>query len=92
MKNQQRYIPIEEVIAGGPLKIADAKLEKLNRARLDALGYMMQASHWLDEAAESAKAAVAKLTQAEKLLRRREAALEKADRAFFAYWGKGDRK
>ena len=89
MKNQQRYIPIEEVIAGGPLKIADAKLEKLNRARLDALGYMMQASHWLDEAAGSAKAALATLNKAEKLLRRREGALEKADRAFWAYAQRG---
>lgn len=87
MKNQQRFNPVEEVIVE-----SDAKLEKLNRARLDALGYMMQASHWLDDAAEGAKAALATLTKAEKLLRRREAALEKADRAFVAYWGKGGRK
>lgn len=92
MKNKQQFVPIEEVIAGQPHKMADAKLEKLNRARLDALGYMLQASHWLDEAAADAKASLATLTNAEKLLRRREAALEKADRAFWAYWGKGGRK
>jgi len=87
MKNRQQVNPIEEIIVE-----SDAKLEKLNRARLDALGYMMQASHWLDEAAEGAKAAMTKLNKADKLLRRREAALEKADRAFLAYWGRGGGK
>ncbi len=92
MKNQQRFIAIEEVIAGQSHKLADAKLEKLNRARLDALGYMMQASHWLDEATADAKASLATLTNVEKLLRRREATLKKADRAFWAYAKRGGRK
>jgi hypothetical protein len=86
MKKQKQFIPIEEVIANKRgHKLADAKLETLNRARLDALGYMLQASHWLDELVESARKLDRSLTEAERLLRKRERALEKADRAFWAY-------
>jgi hypothetical protein len=92
MKNKQQFVPIEEVIAGRQHQLADAKLERLNRARLDALGYMMQASHWLDEAANDAKASLVTLANAQKLLRRRETTLEKADRALTAYLKKGGAK
>jgi len=61
------------------------KLETLNRARLDALGEVMQAYAWLDEVAETAKGIEQSLADAEKLLHRREAKLHKADRALTAY-------
>ena len=84
MSNQQRFVPVEVVLAGD-CQCTDAKLEKLNRARLDALGYMLQASHWLKELVESARKLDRSLTDAERLLRKRERALEKADKAFWAY-------
>jgi hypothetical protein len=52
----------------------------------------MQASHWLDEAANDAKASLVTLANAQKLLRRRETTLEKADRALTAYLKKGGAK
>jgi hypothetical protein len=61
------------------------KIETLSRARLDAVGEVMQAYAWLDGAAEAAKDTMQTLTNAEKLLRRREAKLHKADRALTAY-------
>lgn len=92
MKNKQQFVPIEQVIAGQPHKLADAKLEKLNRARLDAVGEVMQAYHWLDEAAKAAEATMQSLTNAEKLLRRREAKLHKTDRALTGYLKKDGTK
>ena len=68
------------------------KIETLNRARLDAVGEVMQAYHWLDEVAKSAKDTMQSLTNAEKLLHRREAKLHKADRALTAYLKKGRTK
>jgi hypothetical protein len=78
MKTSQKFVPIEEVIAGQPHKLADGKLEILNRARLDALGEMLQASHQCDVADEEVIAA-------NRLFLKREKAWRKADRAFFAY-------
>lgn len=68
------------------------KIETLSRARLDALGEVMQAYAWLDEVAEAAKGTMQSLTNAEKLLRRREAKLHKADRALMAHVKKGGRQ
>ena len=61
------------------------KLETLNRARLDALGEVMQAYAWLDEVAETAKQVEKSLVTAEKLLRRREKKLARTDDALSAY-------
>ncbi len=61
------------------------KIETLSRARLDAVGEVMQAYAWLDEVAEAAKGTMQSLSNAEKLVRRREAKLHKADRALTAY-------
>lgn len=61
------------------------KLETLNRARLDALGEVMQAYAWLDELAETAKQVEKSLDTAEKLLRRREKKLARTDDALSAY-------
>ena len=61
------------------------KLETLNRARLDALGEVMQAYAWLDEVAETAKQVEKSLVTAEKLLRRRENKLARTDDALSAY-------
>lgn len=82
MKTSQKFVPIEEIIAGQPHKLADAKLETLNRARLDALGEMLKASHECD-AADTAVIA------ASKQFLKRERAWRKADRAFWAYAQKG---
>jgi len=68
------------------------KIETLSRARLDAVGEVMQAYHWLDEVAKSAKDTMQSLTNAEKLLHRREGKLHKADRALTAYLKKGGTK
>jgi hypothetical protein len=68
------------------------KIETLSRARLDAVGEVMQAYHWLDEVAKAAEDTMQSLTNAEKLLRRREAKLHKADRALTAYLKKGGTK
>jgi hypothetical protein len=68
------------------------KIETLSRARLDAVGEVMQAYAWLDEVAETAKDTMQSLTNAEKLLRRREAKLHKADRALTAYLKKDGTK
>ena len=68
------------------------KLERLNRARLDALGEVMQAYASLDEVAEAAKGSMQSLANAEKLLRRREAKLHKAGRALMAHVKKGGRQ
>lgn len=61
------------------------KLETLNRARLDALGEVMQAYAWLDEVAETAKQVEKSLVTAEKFLRRREKKLARTDDALSAY-------
>jgi len=61
------------------------KLETLNRARLDAIGEVMQAYAWLDEVAETAKQVEKSLDTAEKVLRRREKKLAKTDDALSAY-------
>jgi len=61
------------------------KLEALNRAYLDALGEAMQATAWLDEAADTVKQAHKSLLAAERLLLRRENKLTKADDAMSAY-------
>lgn len=90
---KKKFVPIEEVIAFETgHKLADAKLETLNRARLYALCYMVQASHWLDEINETARQTEQARITAEKLLRRRECTLEKADRAFWAYLEKEESK
>jgi predicted transcriptional regulator len=85
MKNKQQFIPIEEITAGQPHKLADAKLETLNRARLDALGEAMKASH-------ECNAADAAVITANRQFLKRERAWIKADRAFWAYAQKGGRK
>ncbi len=64
---------------------SNKKLEALSRARLDALGEVMQAYAWLDEMAEAAKQMEKSLATAEKLLRRRENKLAKTDDALSAY-------
>lgn len=93
MKKQKQFIPIKEVIANKRgHKLADAKLETLNRARLDALGYMLQASHWLDEVTETARNVEQSLATAQRLVRKRETALQKADRAFWSYLAKENAK
>jgi hypothetical protein len=61
------------------------KIETLNRARLDAVGEVMQAYHWLDEVAATAKEVEQSLDTAHELLRRREVKLRKADRALTTY-------
>ena len=53
-------------------------LETLNRARLDALGGVMQASHLLD-------AAEGELDQAQNLFLKRHSLWEKADAKFLAF-------
>ena len=78
MKTSQQFIPIKEVIAGRQHNLSDRKLQTLNRARLDALGEMLQASHQCDKADEAVIAA-------NRLFLKREKAWRKADRAFFAY-------
>ena len=79
---RKRLIPTKNVIES---RLEDKKLEQLNRARLDALGYVLQASHWLDEVVESARGIEKAMANAEALLRKREAALKKADTAFHSY-------
>jgi hypothetical protein len=61
------------------------RLEALNRAYLDALGEVMQATAWLDEVTETVKQAHGSLLNAEKLLQCRERKLTKADNAMTAY-------
>lgn len=81
-----------KTVLAGRRKIDQAKLEKLNRARLDALGSVLQAQHFADEALEATRTAVETLDKAGATLHRREEALEKANRAFFAYLEKGGAK
>ena len=52
----------------------NTKLEALNRAELDALGAMLQASHWFELANDAAD-------KAAKVFLARERAWQKADRA-----------
>jgi len=86
MNKKRQFVPIGEVLAGSHRgKLVHSKLERLNRARLDAAGEVMQAYHWLDEVAEAAAEIHTSLTSAHNLLRRREAKLQKADRALSAY-------
>jgi hypothetical protein len=92
MKTSQKFVSIEEVTAGRPHKLSDKKLEALGRTRLDALGDVLQASHWVKEATKEAQSALATLTNAEELFRRRKTVLQKADRAFLAYVEKRGRR
>lgn len=76
-KTEKQFVPVDDVLAGRH-ELDDAKLETLNRARLDALGAMLQASKACDAAEET-------MFAADKLFLKRERAWRKADRAFWDY-------
>jgi len=89
---KQHEQELQAVMRQGTNTRRQQKIETLNRALLDAVGEVMQAYHWLDEVAETAKGIEQSLADAGKLVHRREAKLHKADRALTAYLKKGGTK
>ena len=85
MKKTQTQLTTVTDLLAGRRKFDNAKLETLNRTRLDTLGDMLQAQHFADREMKKTEAAVEKLKQADAKLRERTRTWKKTDRAFWSY-------